>query len=151
MIDISVIGQDELNKRLENVSNAVWFDSFIKDLAQSVFDDVEKLVGKHTKPTGSGQLERSLGSGAEKVGELNYVISSSGQIAPHNLFVHWGTRPHRIYPKDRKALRWVAGNKFMFAKFINHPGYAGDSFMVTASNNALRNFDSLVQKYTKEI
>lgn len=148
MIELTITGQEELNQRLQKVAEAEWFDAFLRDLAQETFNDVEQRVARHSK---SGVLERSLGSGAIRESDRTFVVKSDGQIAPYNIFLHWGSRPHEIRPKDRKALRWVSGNKFVFAKFTKHPGYSGDPFMVNATQAVLSKFDSMVQRYLKDI
>lgn len=151
MISSELTGIEELNLRLRKLEDASFFDALLADTAMALFNSVERKVQKHSKSTGTGALERSLGSGPEKLGDLSYEVKSDGQIAPANIFVHWGTSPHVIRPNKRKALRWVSGNSFMFAKFINHPGYAGDPFMVNAVTDVLRDFDSIVQKFTKDL
>jgi hypothetical protein len=148
MIDIQINGEQELNARLNKIADAKWFDPFIKDLAQSVFDDIEQQYGKHSK---TGMLEKSLGSGVEQLADHQYRVRSDGQIAPYNLFIEFGTRPHKIYPKDRKALRWVGGNGFIFAKFVNHPGTTGDPIFSTATDNVLQKFSEIAAKYMKDI
>ena len=58
--------------------------------------------------------------------------------APYAAAVHNGSRPHRIEPKSKKALHWIAGgNEFFSSKGINHPGYKGDPFL----------FDSLKRQW----
>jgi hypothetical protein len=49
-------------------------------------------------------------------GESAWIIDHNLQHAPHALFVHFGTRPHVIRPKDKKALRWATQNQKAFAK-----------------------------------
>jgi hypothetical protein len=148
MINLQIVGQDKLNDRLQKLSEAKWFDAFIKDVAQATFNEVDAGVAKHSK---KGMLERSIGAGAEKVGDRHYRVAVDGQIAPYGIWVHWGSKPHDIRPKDRKSLRFVIGNKFIFSKWVKHPGYSGDPFMVDAARNVLRDFDGMVQQYLKEI
>jgi len=145
--DFSISGEANLNARLDKLSEAAFFDRLLAETAQALFDQVEIGVQKHTKPNGLGMLERSIGSGPESIGNRTYVVKSDGQQAPYNVFVHFGSRPHDIRPKDRKALRWVSGSSFVFSKFVRHPGYKGDPFMVTAVDNVLRDFDSMVSKH----
>jgi hypothetical protein len=146
MIEIEIAGQDQLNNRLQALSEAKFFDHFLADVAQNAFDQVEAGVGKHSK---TGMLEKALGSGAEKIGDREYQVRVDGQVAPYGVFVHWGHRAFRMYPDKRKALRWVSGNSFVFAKWVDIPAYAGDPFMVDAVTNVMRDFDSLVSKHLK--
>lgn len=55
--------------------------------------------------------------------------------------MHWGARPHVIQPKNKKALRWPVGGKFVFAREVHHPGYKGDPWMVRAAAEAPRIFE----------
>jgi len=97
---------------------------------------------KHFK---TGALVESLGHGPKQI-PGGWEIGHNRQRAPHAAFVHWGTRPHVIKPSKRKALRWVAGNGFAFAKTVNHPGYKGDPYLTNAAVQAVREFDSIVRR-----
>jgi hypothetical protein len=66
-------------------------------------------------------------------------------VAPYGLFVHDGTKPHVIRPKNGKYLRWAGttrgGNKsktnFIFAKEVHHPGTKPDQFIYQAAERGL--------------
>jgi hypothetical protein len=111
-------------------------------LAERVHELARRGADAHFK---TGALVESLGHGPKKI-PGGWEIGHNRQRAPHAAFVHWGTRAHVIKPKQRKALRWVAGNGFAFAKKVNHPGYKGDPYLTRAAETALREFDSLVQR-----
>ena len=148
MISIASTGFSELTARLQELEQVKFFSKFMRVVAQSAFDNAETAIKPHSR---TGVLEKSLGGGPIPIGGDDYEIKSDASIAPYSPFVHWGTRPHDIYPKNRKALRWVAGNAFVFAKFIRHPGYKGDPFMLTAEAQTLRDFDRLVQEHLSKI
>jgi hypothetical protein len=107
-------------------------------MSQQAYDYAQNAAGKHNK---TGALFRSLYNrqviGGREVGH-------DLRAAPHAVFVHWGTRAHTIRPKTRKALRWSAGGRFVFAKQVRHPGYAGDAWMVRAADEAVRNFSATI-------
>jgi len=117
----------------------------LNGMAQVAYDTAQRQVDTHTQ---TGALARSLRLRPE--GESAWIIDHSLQHAPHAVFVHWGTRPHVIRPKTKKALRWVGGSGggtgFIFAKFVNHPGYAGDAYLVKAADEAVRQFDAIVRR-----
>ncbi len=50
--------------------------------------------------------------------------------APYALFVHEGTAPHVILPKDKKALAWPGGAHPV--KKVNHPGTKANPFFIRA-------------------
>ena len=109
-------------------------------------EDVEQYVsteaGKHTKPGGTGALFRSVY--ANPLGDDAWEIGHDRQVAPHAVFVHWGTRPHIIRPKNKKMLRWAGPSGFIFAREVHHPGYKGDPWMVRAAAEAPRIFEQHV-------
>ncbi|MDG4549962.1 MAG: hypothetical protein P9F19_11100 [Candidatus Contendobacter sp.] len=128
----------------------------VRGLADVAFATAQDQVDTHTK---TGALARSLRLQSD--GDGGWIIGHDQQMAPHAVFVHWGTRPHEIRPKNKKVLRWVgekgattrnaqgrfvSGTKFVFARFVHHPGYAGDAWLVKAADEAVRQFDAVVRR-----
>ncbi len=78
-----------------------------------------------------------------------------GNIAPYGVFIHEGIRAHDIFPKRRKALRWVDGNKFLFAKRVRFPGWDPDPFIYDAleanRETIVRIFDRYTQRALQEV
>ena len=72
-----------------------------------------------------------------------------GNIAPYAVFIHEGIRPHDIFPKRRKVLRWVDGNKFLFAKRVRFPGWAADPFLYDALESNEKTIVSIFDRYTE--
>ncbi len=136
MIQISLEGQQELFDVFKHFDERIQTQR-VGRLANQVFDDVQAGADAHTQ---TGALADSVQMRSIKDG---YEIFHDLQRAPHALFVHWGTRPHVIKPKHKKSLRWVSGNQFIFAQFVNHPGYKGDPYMVRAATDAKDHFEKL--------
>lgn len=117
----------------------------LKGLAQVAFDTAQAQVDTHTQ---TGALARSLRLRSD--GEGGWIIGHDQQHAPYAIFLHFGTKPHLIKPKDKKALRWPSGQGgktgFVFAKWAKHPGYAGDAWLVKAADSAVRQFDAIVKR-----
>lgn len=111
----------------------------IDRLAEEVETFVEDAAGQHSK---SGKLFASVTKERARAG---WWIGHRGQVAPHAKFVHWGTRPHIIRPKNRKVLRWPSGNGFAFAGKVRHPGYRGDPWLTRAAAMAPAAFDKHVR------
>ncbi len=93
-----------------------------------------------------------------------WVIRYNPQRAPYAIFVHWGTRPHEIRPRNKRALRYARNGVFWFwfgpqgpdqrraikawvereagpdarvmFRWPKHPGYKGDPWMVRAARQA---------------
>ena len=78
-----------------------------------------------------------------------------GNIAPYAVFIHEGIKPHDIFPKRRKALRWVDGNRFLFAKRVRFPGWNPDPFIYDAlesnQETIVRIFDRYAERALREV
>lgn len=110
------------------------------DLAQQALTDAQQAADRHTQ---TGALVRSLK--LRKGPDDSYEVYHDLQVAPHALFVHWGTRPHVIRPKDKQALRWVSGDGFAFAKIVHHPGYKGDPYLLRARTAVAQQFSRVAR------
>lgn len=54
--------------------------------------------------------------------------------APELRFIHEGTKPHLIHPKNKKRLRWATpGGGWAFARRVHHPGTKPDPFLYEAA------------------
>ena len=103
----------------------------LRDTAQQTYQVAKFEVDGHTK---TGALARSI----DIVKESDEWFVGHRNGPRHALFVHWGTKPHKIRPRKRKALRWAGGGRFTFAQVVNHPGYKGDPYFVRAAANVPR-------------
>tara|TARA_R110000868_G_scaffold70292_1_gene206629 strand:+ start:420 stop:857 length:438 start_codon:yes stop_codon:yes gene_type:complete len=112
----------------------------IRNLAQVAQDNAESGADRHSK---TGALRQSLYNRPVVDGR---AVGHDRNRAPYAAFVLLGTRPHKITPKRKKALRWAAGGKFFFAKSVNHPGYRGDNYLLRAATEAVRQFDRIVRE-----
>lgn len=66
------------------------------------------------------------------------VSSGVTSHAPYSVFVHQGTRPHVIRPRNAAALRFKVGGETVFAMSVNHPGTRARPFLTNALARALR-------------
>lgn len=48
-----------------------------------------------------------------------------GTNLPYSEFVELGVRPHKITPKDKKALKFKKGGEEVIVKSVQHPGFEG--------------------------
>ena len=134
MIRVQIYGVEAARDRLDRVPESI--ERAITAFAERVHELAMEGAGKHEK---TGALVDSLGYGPKKI-RGGWEIGHRLQRAPYAAFVHWGTRPHVIEPRKKKALRWVGGGGFRFAKSVNHPGYKGDPWLVKAAEQAAREF-----------
>lgn len=72
-------------------------------------------------PVDTGRLRESIYH--EMRGETLIV----GASAPYALYVEEGTRPHEIWPRERKALMWP-GAAHPYAE-VDHPGTRPEPFL----------------------
>lgn len=67
---------------------------------------------------------------------------------PYAVYVHEGTRPHEIRPRDKKVLANRRRGQF-FGKLVHHPGTQANPFFARAvekSKDAIqRNFDDVIK------
>lgn len=59
----------------------------------------------------------------------------SGQVAvgaKYGGYVHQGTKPHVILPRNKKFLAWRVGKGYRFAKIVHHPGTKANPFLQKA-------------------
>lgn len=139
MIELSVEGVEEIRRTFAQLVPRAKARA-LEGLAQTAYGTARREADTHTQ---TGALVRSLSLKPE--GDDAWIVGHDTAHAPHALFVHWGTKPHVIRPKERKALRWVNGNGYLFAKFVKHPGYKGDPWLETAADEAVRRFDLIVR------
>lgn len=126
-------------------------DSFRRNLRLAVKDSTEKVAEyareNHRFTSRSGNLERAVDTRFSNHGLVGTVFLNKNR-APYGPFVHEGTPPHEIVPKTRKALRWVGGNDFVFAKHVNHPGTKADPFLYEALDSRTEVIHGIFEKYT---
>lgn len=142
-IQVRVLGADTLAKDLQAIPVKMEA-SVIRQMSQIAYDRAQAGAGRHSK---TGALFRSLYNRSIPNGR---EVGHDPQMAPHALFVNFGTRPHKIYPRTKKALRWSGGGVFHFAKVVNHPGYRGDNYMQAAADAAIVQFSAIVTAAMKE-
>lgn len=124
---ITTIDARSVRQTLKQLTEGLAFRS-LAAAAEETQEFIEAEAAKHNR---SGALVRSVF--LRRTGDLSFEVGHDLQVAPHALFVHWGTNPHVIRPKNKKMLRWPAGGKFIFARKVHHPGYKGDPWMVRAA------------------
>lgn len=117
-------GTDEVRRGFDRLT-ALGKAEVLRNVAQAVYTDVQTAADKHTK---TGALARSV---KNVPGSTDWFVGHVGRPR-YALFVHWGAKPHKIRPKNKRVLRWAAGGKYIFSNGVNHPGYPGDPYFVEA-------------------
>ncbi len=144
MIEINQRDLDEINKTFKKIADIDKHKAF-KEFAQNTYEDAISKADDHTD---TGVLIKSIFLKKERDG---YTIGSDRAIAPHAVFVHWGSKAHKIVHKNKQSLRFTKGNRFIFAKEVNHPGYKGDPFLLNALNDNIKRLPELFNRLTKDL
>lgn len=142
-ITVQITGLNEIKGELLQLPERLERE-VIRKMSDVALRSVEAGAARHNK---TGALFQSIYNRAIPNGR---EVGHDPARAPHAMFVIFGTRPHNIGPKNKKALRWAGGGGFIFAKFVNHPGYIGDDYMQRAADEAVRQFDTIVTNTLKE-
>lgn len=143
-ITVNIAGEASVRRTFELIGK-----SAMKALAETAEDAQTYIEGEAAKHNKTGALVRSVY--LRRMSQDAFEVGHDLQVARHALFVHWGTKPHVIRPKNRKALRWPAGGRFVFAREVHHPGYKGDPWLVRAAARAPADFERHVEAHLARI
>lgn len=75
-------------------------------------------------------LRRERGTGDR--GPFVDVVGGRRGLTDYHGFHLRGTPPHTIRPRRRKALRFLAGGRVVFATRVHHPGTPGNPYLQRA-------------------
>lgn len=139
-IDITFKGLPELQRRLTAIGQT---NTVMRDLAlTAIGNQKRKAVVKTGNMRRQIHLGRVTKTSAETIAGANY----SGAV-------EFGTKPHEIRPRARKALRWKAkGGAVVFARVVHHPGTKARPFMIPGAEDALRSValrDKIIIKWNR--
>lgn len=169
MINVSVTGTERIKAAFAQLDDAVQ-NKIIRQTANDVKDYVEQQADTHTK---TGALSRSVY--IKRISD-GYEIGHDERMAPYAKFVHWGTKPHVIKPKNKKALKFVGKNGMVYMAWgnkspqeraiilawmkkkapgaraifrdINHPGYIGHPWLKDAIERVAKpSFEKNLSKF----
>lgn len=128
--------------------NAIFQKRLRQAIKASTIEVQDEAQTNHRFISRTGQLERSIDV---KFNENSGIVYIDSQSAPHGPFVHEGTAPHSIFPKNKKALRWAPqrGGAFQFARVVHHKGTKADPFLFNALKNKKDDIRNIFAKYTK--
>ena len=74
--------------------------------------------------------------GVDARGRYIDVVAGVPGLTDYLGFHHDGTGPHIIRPRRRRALRFIAGGRVVFATRVRHPGTQGTFFLTRALDAA---------------
>ena len=135
-----VEGMDDLERRLAAISDMKML------LGRTGLQAV--AYAKQTVPRKTGNLGRTIRLGA--VTERDAEIIAGGQFGVgYARHVEFGTKPHVIVPRTRRALAWGGARRLSgslrsgatatnFATRVNHPGTKPQPYLRPAAERAVR-------------
>lgn len=140
-----VTGVPQLEARFRALSSGTANRALMGQLGLLAVKEAQALAPRRT-----GNLTRSIRLGP--VTPTSAVVQAGGLASVgYAADVEYGTRPHVIVPRRRKALRFAAtaagarltgtpriGADVVFAKRVRHPGTKARSFLRQGAENALR-------------
>ncbi len=142
---------DNLDKIIQIANNAT-IPIFDK-ITDAVVDKFDRWADSHRD---TGNMRNSIfvlkqGNASHRARTIGVDLNK----AHYAYYVTFGFKPFTIKPKNKKALRWVSGNGFKFAKFVNHPGYKGSPILEPALKVAKQTADEehakLIKKFAQAI
>lgn len=80
-------------------------------------------------PVDTGRLRASIGPATYS---RTWTLRPQATIAvgvDYAGYVHDGTRPHTIRPRQAQALRFVVGGRVVYARVVHHPGTRARPFL----------------------
>lgn len=124
-MSIQIKGLKELHRRLDALDD---LGPLMRDIALSAVAEEKRL-----SPVKTGNLRRSINVG--RVTDRSAEVIARAEYAA---YVEFGTKPHEIRPRNRRALSWKGrGGKAVFAKYVRHPGTRAQPFMIPGAQKAL--------------
>jgi len=145
-IVISINGVNSTLERLHQLDDSLQ-NQLVKDITHEVFDEVKRGASRHFK---TGVMEDNIemrvrnGAGVVWIDDKNMLVPWRGRNINYASFVLFGTRPHKIEAKNKKALKWAGLSGFV--KSVNHPGYRGDNFLKDSADRVFNNLDNILSE-----
>jgi len=104
-------------------------------LARNLQNNIKKEA-----PYDQGRLKRSIRVDTRITDKYSIITGYYDEgIAPHGDYVLFGTKPHMIRPKNKKALHW-GGKDGPFSKGHRHPGTKPNDFLGRGLLNTIANY-----------
>ena len=114
-------------------------EAFLYRVAGEIVNDAKDLapigpdrIVNNTEIQG-GNLQADIKVWDDNVSNLEIEVGNS-DLTPYAKFVHEGTRPHIIRPKNKRGLANKKTGVF-FGKKVNHPGTKANPYLQNAVDN----------------
>lgn len=111
-------------------------------MTRGIMDALELWI-KDAAPRKTGKTKASVMKDVSSSGGAIWV---SKAIAPYVYIVLDGSGPHKIYPKNKKALRVPGYGVF---KSVQHPGTKSNPFVDKGADKAMNDIERKVNAFTE--
>lgn len=125
---VEIEGLDKLQAALRAAPRIV--EPILQKAVESGIAEVQKKATKGVLPWKTGMLTQSFGLGLV----IGRLFAKVGPTVAYAIFVHEGTSPHVILPKNGKALFWRGAAHPV--RSVNHPGTRPNRFMPKIAEQA---------------
>ena len=146
----TVEGIRQLERRLAAIGDT---KSLLRAVQIATVSEAQALVPRKT-----GHLQRSIRPG--KLTDDHAVVEAR---TPYAAAVEFGTKPHIIRPKSKRALAWPASSagrrlsgrrrtnsgRLVFASIVHHPGSKAKPYLIPAAKAAVRKSGGTVAIITR--
>lgn len=151
---IKIEGLEAISSKLMSIDNSL-AQEIISKVTQDAFSNVKNRAKKHYV---TGTMENNIFriiskkslTGVVGIEDNGMMVDLKGKSVNYAIFVLYGTKPHTIKPKDKKAIRYPSVNSFVFSKSVQHPGYKGDNFLNDGVEDTYKNIDSIISRITDD-
>lgn len=123
-------------------SRGAFSRAFLREVDDAM-DSAGELAVQHVRKHSSFKRRSATGS-LKDATEYKLVRLKNGRVTKirsKKRTAHWleyGTRPHIIRARRKKALRFVQNGRVRFAKQVQHPGTRPTKFLYNATDAAFR-------------
>lgn len=100
---------------------------------------------KRNVPVRTGRLRDSI---TREVFDNSAVIRTN---SGYGRFVNDGTRPHDIFPRNGRYLRFEIGGRTIYAKRVRHPGFTGRKFVEVTLAESVPKIMDLIRNWWSSI
>ena len=112
----------------------------VNDILQRRMRQIIRLVAADARvnaPVDTGRLAQAIKEDPITSDGPFRVTGGVTSHAPYSAFVHQGTKPHVIRPRNASALKFQMDGRTVFAKSVNHPGTRPRPFLTKAVERVL--------------
>lgn len=152
-VKVEIRGLERLQRRLDEAGRKRLSDEMRAATGTSVL--LVEAEAKERVPQKSRALFRSIAGTALSTpgGTIRGVVKAGGEGVAYARFVEFGTKPHVILPRRKRALRWriPGGRGFRFARRVQHPGTKPQPYMIPALDASRARIAKIFRKHADEL